>query len=103
MPRTRNGLLGLIPVGNPGLWAGHSLRFLVCRKGLLKRVPNTSRCASQVPQGYRTRLPLQKTQVRSLGWKDPLKKEMATHSSILAWEIPWTEEPGRLRKELDVT
>ena len=31
-----------------------------------------------------------------LSWKDPLKKEMATHSSILAWEIPWTEEPGRL-------
>ena len=33
-------------------------------------------------------------QVRALGWEDPLKKEMATHSSILAWEIPWTEEPG---------
>ena len=32
----------------------------------------------------------------SLGWEDPLEKEMATHSSILAWEIPWTEEPGRL-------
>ena len=36
------------------------------------------------------------TQVRSLGWKDPLEKEMATHSSTLAWKIPWTEEPGRL-------
>ena len=35
--------------------------------------------------------------VRSLGWEDPLKKEMATHSSILAWRIPWTEEPGRLQ------
>ena len=33
-------------------------------------------------------------QVRSLGWEDPLEEEMATHSSILAWEIPWTEEPG---------
>ena len=32
--------------------------------------------------------------VQSLGWEDPLEKEMATHSSILAWEIPWTEEPG---------
>ena len=32
--------------------------------------------------------------VRSQGWEDPLEKEMATHSSILAWEIPWTEEPG---------
>ena len=35
--------------------------------------------------------------VRSLGWEDPLEKEMATHSSILAWKIPWTEEPGRLQ------
>ena len=37
----------------------------------------------------------QDTQVRSLGWEDPVEKEMATHSSILAWRIPWTEEPGR--------
>ena len=36
-------------------------------------------------------------QVRSLGWEDPLEKEMATHSSILAWRIPWTEEPGGLQ------
>ena len=39
---------------------------------------------------------MQETQVWSLGWEDPLKKEMATHSSILAKEIPWTEEPGGL-------
>ena len=37
------------------------------------------------------------TQVLSLGWKDPLGEEMAIGSSILAWEIPWTEEPGRLQ------
>ena len=37
------------------------------------------------------------TQVGSLGWEDPLEKEMATHSSILAWRIPCTEEPGRLQ------
>ena len=36
------------------------------------------------------------TWVRSLAWEDPLKKGMATHSSILAWRFPWTEEPGRL-------
>ena len=36
------------------------------------------------------------TRVRSLDWEDPLEKEMATHSSILAWDIPWTEEPGGL-------
>ena len=40
---------------------------------------------------------VQETWVRSLGQEDPLEKEMATHSSILAWEIPWTEEPGRLQ------
>ena len=37
---------------------------------------------------------MQETWVRSLGWEDTLEKEMATHSSILAWEIPWTEEAG---------
>ena len=37
------------------------------------------------------------TQVQSLGWEDLLEREMATHSSILAWRIPWTEEPGRLQ------
>ena len=40
---------------------------------------------------------LWETQVQSLGWEDCLKKGMATHSSILAWEIPWTEEPGGLQ------
>ena len=50
---------------------------------------------------------VQETQVRSLGREDPLEKEMATHSSILAWEIPWMEEPGGLQsmgcQELDTT
>ena len=54
------------------------------------------------------RLPgMQETQVRSLGWEDPLEKEMATHSSTLAWRIPWREEPGKLQslgcKESDTT
>ena len=40
---------------------------------------------------------MQETRVQSLGWEDPLEKEMATHSSTLAWRIPWTEEPGRLQ------
>ena len=40
---------------------------------------------------------MQETWVRSLGQEDPLEKEMATHSSILAWETPWTEEPGALQ------
>ena len=40
---------------------------------------------------------MQEVQVQFLGWEDPLEKEMATHSSILAWEIPWTEEAGELK------
>ena len=40
---------------------------------------------------------MQETQAQSLGQEDPLEKEMAAHSSILAWEIPWTEEPVRLQ------
>ena len=47
-------------------------------------------------QGKRIRLPMQETRVQSLGQEDPLEKEMATYSSILAWEIPWTEKPGGL-------
>ena len=50
---------------------------------------------------------VQETQVHFLDWEDPLEKEMATHCSILAWEISWTEEPGGLQsigcKELDTT
>ena len=40
---------------------------------------------------------MEETRVQSLGWEDSVEKEMATHSSILAWEIPWAEEPGRLQ------
>ena len=40
---------------------------------------------------------MQETWVQSLGWEDPLEKEMATHSSSLAWKIPWTEDAGRLQ------
>ena len=39
--------------------------------------------------------PMQETRVQSLGWEDPLEKEMATHSSVLAWRIPWSEELSR--------
>ena len=40
---------------------------------------------------------VRETRVQALGWEDPLEKEMAIHSSIIAWKIPWTEEPGRLQ------
>ena len=48
-------------------------------------------------QWWRISLPVQETQVRFRGREDPLEKEMAPHSSMLAWEIPWTEEPGGLQ------
>ena len=53
--------------------------------------------ASLIAQSVKSLLARQETQVRLLGWEDPLEKEMATHSSILAWRIPWTEEPGGLQ------
>ena len=52
---------------------------------------------SLVAQPLRSLPAMQETWVRFLGWEDPLEKEMATHSSILAWKIPWTEEPDRLQ------
>ena len=53
--------------------------------------------ASLVAQRIKRLPAMQETWVQSLGWEDPLEKEMATHSSILAWRIPWTEEPGGLQ------
>ena len=53
----------------------------------------TSLVAQMVKRLFTTR----ETQVRSLGWEDPLEKEMAIHSSTIAWNIPWTEDPGRLQ------
>ena len=63
--------------------------------------------ASLVAQRLKHLPGMLETGVRSLGQEDPLEKEMATHSSTLAWRIPWREEPGRLqsmgRKDLDTT
>ena len=53
--------------------------------------------ASMVAQLVKNLPAMQETLVQFLGWKNPLEKEMATHSSILTWKIPWTEEPGRLQ------
>ena len=53
-------------------------------------------CSALVAQTVKRLSAMQDTQVGSLGWEDPLEKEMAAHSSILAWKIPWTVEPGKL-------
>ena len=59
--------------------------------------PGCSTRASLVAQSVKNLPAMQETRVPFLGWEDPLEKEMATHSSILVWEIPWTEEPGGLK------
>ena len=69
--------------------------------------PPIGKEASLVAQTIKNQPVMQKTWVRSLDREDPLEKEMATHSSILAWEIPWSEERGGLQsiglQELDMT
>ena len=52
--------------------------------------------ASLVAQSVKNLPAVQETRIRSLSWEDPLEKEMATHPSILAWKISWTQEPGGL-------
>ena len=65
---------------------------------LWSHLPLTEKLYSSLVTQRLKRLPaMQETWVRSLGREDPLEKEMATHSSILAWRIPWTEEPGELQ------
>ena len=81
---------------------------LILRNKALKLIENTGLTlhdlefgcgfwASLVAQTVKRLPAVQETGVRSLGWEDPLEKEMATPSSTLAWRIPWTEDPGRLQ------
>ena len=82
-----------------GLW-GHVYRTSHIAFEVFLRNSDGDVRASLVAQRWRICLPLQEMQetwVQSLGWEDPLEKEMAPHSSILAWRIPWTEEPGGLQ------
>ena len=75
--KEKHGAAGQI---NASSKANHSPQWASLVAQLVKRLPT-----------------MQETQVQSLGWKDPLEKEMATHSRTLAWKIPWMEEPGRLQ------
>ena len=65
-------------------------------QSLLKLTPNGISLVAQTVKCLPT---MQETRVRSLGWEDPPDKEMATHSSTLAWKSPWMEEPGRLQSK----
>ena len=67
-----------------------SLAYLLCSSQ-----PNSG--GSPMAQMVKNPPAMQETRVQSLGWEDPLEKGMATHSSILAWRIPWTEEPDGLQ------
>ena len=62
----------------------------------MSRLPDGSGRASLVAQRLKRLPAMWETWVRSLGWEDPLEKGKATHSSILAWKSPWTEQPGGL-------
>ena len=74
------------------------LRLGVSSAGCLGLIPaQAMRWASLVAQRLKRLPAMRETWVRSLGREDPLEKEMATHSSTLAWRIPWMEEPGRLQ------
>ena len=77
-------------------WANREAQF----PELLRCVPTITTwygSSSLVAQRLKHLPPMWETRVLSLGWEDPLEKEMVTHSSILAWRIPWTEKPGRLQ------
>ena len=67
------------------------------RKGTLDKNLGDLNRTSLMVQLVKNPPAMRATWVRSLGWEDPLEKGIATHSSILAWRIPWTEEPGRLQ------
>ena len=71
-------------------WSGVPLPSLILVKGKGHGISLVSQTVKKLPA-------MQETWVLSLGWEDPLEKGMVTHSSILAWRIPWTEEPGRLQ------
>ena len=64
--------------------------FIIFGLSSLFHTPSPVAWASQEAQWQRIHLPIQETQVRSLGQEDPLEKGIATHSSVLAWRIPWT-------------
>ena len=73
----------------------HDGSRITCK--VLSEIIHKTGRTSLVAQMVRNLPEMQETWIQALGWEDPLEKKMATHSSIFAWEIPWTEEPGRLQ------
>ena len=90
--------------GNPTVDIQNYIRFSCIIFNYISSIILVSVGASLVAQMVKCLPAIWETQVQILGWEDPLEKEMATHSSTLAWKIPWTEEPcGLQSKELDMT
>ena len=85
------GLTGLISLLSKGLWRVFS--SITVQKHQFFGAQLTS----MVLQTVKRLSTMRETQVWSLGWEDPLEREIAIHSSTIAWKIPWTEEPGRLQ------
>lgn len=85
-----------------GIWIGllctpiKPTRINCAKMNSIEPIRNIGRPHGFMTQRYRIHLQMQETWVWSLGWEDPLQEEMATYSSILAWECPWIEEPGEL-------
>ena len=86
----------LIPLLNLYLFLGYWLQVLRFDPKFINPGERLNLLASLVAQMVKNLPAMWETQVRSLGQEDPLEKGMATHSSILAWRIPWTQGPGRL-------
>ena len=80
---------------SPGEGNGNPLQYSF-RHSPPKKAAQRNIWASLVAQRLKRLPAMWETWVQSLGWEDPMEKEMATHSSTLAWKIPWMEEPGRL-------
>ena len=78
-------------------WKDHQQSLKLCTKMLVLKEHLEVFIAILVTQTVKNPPAMRETWVRSLGWEDPLEEGMATHSSILAWRIPWTEEPGGLQ------
>ena len=81
-----------------GIFPARVLEWVAIAFSVLNLKPNLkSAVSSLVAQRLKHPPPMRETRVQSLGWEDPLEKEMVTHSDILAWRIPWMEKPGRLQ------
>jgi len=94
LPGEKKRMISNVLISNTVWLQGLFFYFLISRESEWKSLPIVSLVVAQRAKHLST---MWETQVRFLGWEDPLEKEMAPHSSTLAWKTPWTEYPGRLQ------